>query len=70
MTTARTMTPAEHAQGYAVCPCGNAHVFRADVVRRLPDGYSGELCGECGLWMCAVDKLRPVKQTTGRTHDK
>jgi len=58
-TVARRMTLAEHADGFSVCPCGKyAHVFRAEVLARLPVGYSGELCPECQLWMCSVDKLR------------
>ena len=54
------MTPEEHAQGFTICPCGKyAHVFSlATVVARLPPGYSGEWCPECGLWMCSVEKLR------------
>ena len=56
---ARKMTVTEHAQGFAVCDCGKfAHVFWAEVLRRLPQGYSGELCPECSLWMCSVEKLR------------
>jgi len=55
----RRMTAAEHAQGFTVCPCGKfAHVFRAAVVAKLPRGYSGELCPECSMWMCSVEKLR------------
>ena len=34
-----------------------AYVCRASALARLPAGYSGELCPQCGLWMCAVDKL-------------
>ena len=53
------MTAAEHDQGYTVCPCGKfAHVFRAEVLRKLPRDYSGELCPECKLWMVSVEKLR------------
>lgn len=58
-TMTRRMTGAEHAQGFYVCECGKfAHVFRASVVAKLPRGYSGELCPECNLWMCSVEKLR------------
>ena len=55
----RRMTSAEHAQGFTVCPCGKfAHVFRSEVLRRLPTEYIGELCPECFMWMCSVEKLR------------
>ena len=55
------MTKTELAQGWAVCDCGRyAHVFRNTVLRRIdmehPD-YLGEMCKECGSWMCAIDKL-------------
>jgi hypothetical protein len=49
----RTVTKVELDQGYIVCDCGKfAHIVRAGVVNGLPDGYSGELCHECSLWMC------------------
>jgi hypothetical protein len=49
----------EYKQGFAVCICGKyAHVFRASVLCRLPHGYNGELCAECSMWMCSVEKLR------------
>jgi hypothetical protein len=55
----RRMTADEHARGFTVCPCGQfAHVFSAAVVAKLPRGYSGELCPECCMWMCSVEKLR------------
>ena len=45
--------------GYEACECGKyAHIFRAEVLRRLPAGYSGELCRECNLWMCAIEYLK------------
>lgn len=47
--------------GYEICKCGKfAFIYSADVLRQLPAGYVGELCPECGLWMCAVDKLPPI----------
>ena len=55
----RQMTSEEHTQGFTVCPCGKfAHIFRAEVLRKLPRGYNGELCAECSQWMCSVEKLR------------
>ena len=57
----RRLTPNEHDVGFVVCPCGTrAHVMRAEVVRRLPAGYSGEICPECNLWVCSIEKLREV----------
>ena len=57
----RPLTAEEHRQGYAVCECGKfCHVFRAAVLKRLPKDYHGELCPECHLWMCAVDKIQPT----------
>jgi len=57
---ARRMTPEEHAQGYMICDCGTfAYVFRASVLAELPQGYHGERCPECNLWLVAADKLRP-----------
>lgn len=59
MTTMRCMTPEEHAQGFVVCDCGKyAHIFSASVVAKLPQGYSGELCHDCGLWVCDVRYVR------------
>lgn len=56
--TAKTLTSDELRDGYTVCACGKyAHVFRAEVLRRLPVGYNGELCKECHMWMCAIDHL-------------
>ena len=55
----RPMTPAEHAQGYAVCDCGRfAHAWRASVLKRLPRDYHGELCPVCSLWVCSVTLLQ------------
>ena len=49
--------------GYEICECGKfAFIYSANVLKQLPDGYVGELCPECGLWMCAVDKLPPGTQ--------
>ena len=64
MTTSRPMTPEEHKRGYVVCECGEfAHVFRAEVLRNLPEGYRGELCKQCDLWMCRVNKIHPSEAT-------
>lgn len=42
-------------------PCGKCdeftYVFRAAVLRTLPDGYHGETCPKCGDWMCRIDKI-------------
>ena len=65
---ARRLTSEEHAQGFAVCPCGKfAHVFRSAVLTKLPRGYNGELCSECNLWMCSVAKLIEVGLIPERT---
>ena len=58
MSVAKKMTAEDHKQGWSVCECGKyAYVFRSSVLAKLPQGYNGELCKECSLWMCAVDKL-------------
>lgn len=57
----KTVTEKEKQQGYVLCNCGKyVHAFKAEVVRRLPEGYTGELCTQCYLWMIATNKL-PVK---------
>jgi len=56
------LTPEQIAKGYAVCPCGKfAHVFRSAVLAKLPTGYFGDLCPECGLLMVAINKLEESK---------
>lgn len=56
---ARKLTHNEISDGFLLCPCGKfAHVMKAEVLTRLPDGYTGELCPECSTWMCSVDILR------------
>ncbi len=43
---------------YEICECRKfAFLIDAESVASLPDGYVGELCPECKLWMCAIDKL-------------
>lgn len=43
---------------YEICECGKfAFLMDAESVASLPDGYVGELCPSCNLWMCAIDKL-------------
>lgn len=55
----RRLTAREMKQGFVVCECGKfAHVLRPDILRKLPKGYHGELCPECNLFMCSVEKLR------------
>ena len=51
---------------YIICvDCGlYAYVFRASALTRLPTDYTGELCPQCGLWMCAVDKLETTDGAT------
>lgn len=53
-----TLTKEDVQRGYYVCKCGKyAYVMSSSVAARLGD-YSGELCAECGMWMCSVAKLR------------
>lgn len=60
----RRLTAEEYRQGFTICPCGKfAYIFRASLIAKLPRGYSGELCPECSLWMCDVEKLQ-VNQST------
>lgn len=57
--TTRQMTVEEYKQGFCICACGKyAFVFRNSIVNQLVDGYSGELCPECMMWMCSIDKLK------------
>jgi hypothetical protein len=52
------ITMEDYARGYIICTCGKfAHILRTEVLQKLPKDYHGELCPECGLFMCAVDKL-------------
>jgi hypothetical protein len=53
------MTAEEQRQGFAICGCEKfAFVWRAEWLRWMPPGYHGELCEECGAWICSVEKLR------------
>lgn len=55
---AKRLTRLEWASGHTTCGCGRfAHIFRTEVLARLPLGYRGELCPECNAWVCALDKL-------------
>ena len=48
--------------GYEICECGKfAFIYKAGIIKLLPKGYDGELCPECNLWVCAVDKLNGAK---------
>lgn len=59
MTIARRLTPEEQKLGYAICDCTLfCHIFRSEILKRLPPDYHGELCKECGMFMCRVDKIR------------
>lgn len=50
----------ERAKGHAPCPCGVfTHIFKSEVMRRLPEDYNGERCESCNIWMCRLDKLQP-----------
>lgn len=65
--TARRMTEQEHQQGYGVCDCGLfAFVWRAELLRWMPKDYHGELCHDCGSWMCSLAKLRAAEATKRR----
>ena len=60
------MTSEEHAQGYAICGCEKyAFVWKAAWLRWMPSDYHGELCQECGAWMCSVEKLRRAEDAKG-----
>lgn len=51
-------TPDDIKNGYIVCKCGKyAFIITIDRMKKLPWGYSGELCSDCNLWMCSVEKL-------------
>ncbi len=57
-TESKHLTGSDLRDGYTVCACGKyAYIYRVAVLRRLPDGYAGELCPKCHFWMCAVNKL-------------
>lgn len=47
--------------GYTTCSTCNkfAYITSAAMLSQLPDGYSGELCQQCNMWGCALDKLEP-----------
>ena len=60
--TAHQLTEDEMRKGYKACACGKfAHAFRSAVLAKLPPGYFGELCPECGLLMVAINKLEESK---------
>jgi len=47
-------------KGYEICECGiYAYIYATEILERLPPGYTGELCPQCGLWVCAVRHLIP-----------
>jgi len=53
------VTSEDLERGFVVCGCGKfAHVMKAEVLRKLPRDYHGELCAQCQCWMCSVEKLR------------
>jgi hypothetical protein len=53
-------------QGYTACHCGKfVHIYRAAVLQLLPKDYSGEMCAECGVWMCAIDKVESTDCNRG-----
>lgn len=55
---------------FVLCECKKfAHVVSAEVLRRLPQGYHGERCQECNLWMCSVEKLREAGYTIAHPED-
>lgn len=46
-------------QGYTVCECKKfAYLSTSEVLRKLPKDYAGELCQQCRLWVCAIEKIR------------
>ena len=64
---ARRMTVEEQQQGYAICSCHKfAFVWRAGLLRRMPPGYHGEFCEECGTWTCSMEKLKIAEDNKGR----
>ena len=57
---AKPVTPADVERGWVPCDCGKfAHILSAAGMRQWPDGYSGELCAECGFLVAALD-LRQI----------
>lgn len=58
--------PCACGPGTIDCPdCDNyTHVCSLAVLKRLPRDYSGELCQECGLWMC--DKAKIQEHVNGK----
>jgi hypothetical protein len=53
------MRKKEFDQGFVICECCKfAYVFRANVLRQLPDDYHGELCPKCNLWVVSIEKLK------------
>lgn len=52
--------------GYTTCnTCDKfAYITSATTLGQLPDGYDGELCPQCNMWVCALDKLEPEMTKT------
>lgn len=59
MSVAKKVTTEDFQNGHMPCNCGQfTHIFRQCAMKRLPRDYSGELCPQCNLWMCRIDKLK------------
>lgn len=54
-----TTEQATFERGFIACnQCPTfVYVFRAELLRKLPDDYAGELCDQCGAWVCRRDKI-------------
>lgn len=52
-------------RGFITCAdCDDyVFIFRVGLLRSLPDGYSGELCQRCSLWVCAKRLIEPDAET-------
>lgn len=45
--------------GFEVCECKKfAFIYLLDILRLLPREYHGELCTQCGLWVCNIRYLK------------
>ncbi|MEW5976072.1 MAG: hypothetical protein AB1898_09755 [Acidobacteriota bacterium] len=49
--------------GYTICDCGEyAHVFRQQILNKLPKDYTGEMCRECNMWRYKLEHLDPSRK--------
>jgi hypothetical protein len=68
---ARELTQEEHETGVVACECGKfAIILKSSILEKLPADYHGELCTECQLWVCSIQKLKEAGFTVKAEKEK